>query len=78
MAFQLLYVDTETLILEAYQRMQPEIFDRDLQLIKKAMQEGSADKIAKHYEEMEKISIDYGCTEKMDHQEVVESHKESF
>ena len=64
------YMWTPKLFLEAYRKYAPEIF-RKLSLIKQYISEGNSEELEKIYCEMEKISIDYAITEKMDPEELL-------
>jgi len=64
------YMWTPRLMLEAYEKYAPEHNDH-LFNIYEALQEGDEDKVKQEYSEMEKISIDYAITEKMDPSEVL-------
>ncbi|MEA1925679.1 MAG: sugar phosphate nucleotidyltransferase [Patescibacteria group bacterium] len=64
------YMWTPRLFLEAYKKYAPEIFEKLLK-IGKLVKNGEEDKIERIYCEMEKISIDYAITEKMDPEELL-------
>ncbi len=64
------YMWTPRLFLKAYKKYAPEIFERLLE-IGKLIKSGDEDEIEKVYCEMEKISIDYAITEKMDPKELL-------
>lgn len=64
------YMWTPKLFLEAYKKYAPELHEK-LELIKKAMIEDQPEEVKKLYGLMDKISIDYAITEKMDPQEVL-------
>lgn len=65
------YMWTPKLFLSAYQKYAPKIFEK-LSALKSELENGSdRKKIEKLYNQMEKISIDYAITEKMDPSEVL-------
>lgn len=64
------YMWTPKKFLEAYKKYAPEIYSR-LEAIIECFKDGNEKKIDELYGEMEKISIDYAITEKMDPAEVL-------
>lgn len=64
------YMWTPKLFLEAYKKYAPKMYEK-LEEIEKALEKGKPDDVEKAYCEMEKISIDYAITEKMDPKELM-------
>ncbi|NQU77690.1 mannose-1-phosphate guanylyltransferase [Candidatus Falkowbacteria bacterium] len=64
------YMWTPRLLLEAYEKYAPE-HNKHLFNIYEALLEGDEEKVKQEYSKMEKISIDYAITEKMDPSEVL-------
>jgi mannose-1-phosphate guanylyltransferase len=64
------YMWTPKLFLAAYKKYAPKMYEK-LQEIENKIKSGDEEGIKRIYCEMERISIDYAITEKMDHEELV-------
>ena len=64
------YMWTPKKFLEAYKKYAPNLYSK-LEEIEKAIKDGNEEEITKIYASMDKISIDYAVTEKMDPSEVL-------